>query len=65
MASLEDIRFHYAIMQDALLIFQSGVGDTIQAREEYHEAKGWLARNDAVGKLLEYIDQMEDKNDHE
>lgn len=63
MDKLTDIRFHYALLQDALLIMRSGVGDIQQARKDYHTAREWLDRNEAIGKLLDYIDQEE--NDHE
>lgn len=65
MASIEldETRYHYALLQDALLIIRSGVGDIQQARADYHKAREWLDRNEAIGKLLDYIDQKD--NDHE
>lgn len=54
---LEDIRFHYAMMQNALLIMRSGVGDIKQAQADYAAAKNWLQQFDAIGELLKIIEK--------
>lgn len=61
MDRLEDIRFHYAMMQNAHLIMESGVGDIKQAQSDYAAAKTWLLQFDAIGQLLKVIDEMEGK----
>lgn len=58
MASIEDIKFHYAMMQNALLIMRSGVGDIKQAQADYAAAKNWLSQFDAIGELLKIIDEV-------
>lgn len=61
MASIEldEIKFHYAMMENALTIMRSGVGDIKQAQADYAAAKNWLQQFDAIGELLKIIEKME------
>lgn len=64
MITLEDIRFHYAMMQNALLIMSGGVGNIKQAQSDYAVSRQWLQTNDAIGQLLKVIDEMEGKTNN-
>lgn len=63
MASIEldEIKFHYALMQNAYLIMQSGVGDIKAAQSDYAMSRTWLQQHDAIGTLLEIINGMKEE----